>query len=432
MTLIEAERPRLSWEILHEMMAGATWSEAWRETGSWAFRVLERHLGSDWPATVMSKSPTGGAPQLAWAVGHVVAYAEVLELALRLELLRGANGHAKLRRALRTDPRPPLLLHCEMQLEVAALALKSGITPTLEPPSPRGRPADVAIPVGDQQLIVEARAILTSDDWRDDNDWTDQLFERIRRIEAKHGVRCEGEVSTFLDENDTQGLLRELETRARLVAARLAPPPLRIPGVAIDVVRDVQAPARGLRGPEMSGDSWARIGPRIREKAEAAVESGANWLRLDARDGLWQFTEWATRPLGEKLEAFDAAVRGLCRGLDGVVVSCGAVRAEGQLDDEDVVLRPGLVALRRRLPFVRARETLVITADAASLQEARLWIQFYSEEPSWLDWALDRSGLPPVGAILARKSNREDPRDAGHRYGDLPIMVAGPGRRLRG
>lgn len=401
MTVPESAIPRLSWEILHSMMGNATWSQAWRETGAWAFDVLESHLGSDWPAVVAEKNPTGGAPQLAWAVGHVVAYAQVLELALRLELLRGVDGFAKVRRALRTDPRPAQLAHCEMQLEVAGLALRSGVTPQLEPAPRRGRPADVGITLDEQRLVVETRAILASDDWREENDWTDQLFERIHHIETEHRVRCEGEISIVLGERDTEGLLSAIATRARLVSAHLEPPPMRIRGVAINIVPESQTPASGLRGPEMRGDSWARIAPRIRQKVEAAAGSGANWLRLDAREGLWQFTEWSTRPLAEKLSAFDAAVRDLLEGLDGIVVSCGPVLAQGTFEDEDVVLGPGLVALRRCLPFTRVRETLIIAAEPAATDAAWLWVRFYSEEPLWLDWALRRTGLPSIEQILA-------------------------------
>jgi hypothetical protein len=402
MTLPQADLPPLSWEVLRSMMANTTWSEAWREAGSWAFRVLEKELGGDWPAAVAGKSPTGGAPQLAWAAGHVTAYAQVLELALRLELLRGSAGYAKVRRALRNDPRPSQLVHCEMQLEVAGLALRSGITPELEPAPSGGRPADVAIAVEDQRLVIETRAILASDHWRDENDWTDQLFERIHRIETEQGVRCEGEISTLLNEQAAEVLLSAIETRARMVAARIEPPPMRTPGVAIQIVPQSHKPGGGLRGPEMRGDSWARIAPRIHQKVEAAVESGASWLRLDARDGLWQFTEWSTRPLAEKLQLFDAAVRGLLGGLDGIIVSCGPLLAQGTFDDEDVVLAPGLVALRRCLPFVRVRETLIIAADIGTAEAAVPWVRLYSDEPSWLDWALGRAGLPSTNEILAR------------------------------
>jgi hypothetical protein len=293
-------------------------------------------------------------------------------------------------------------VHCEIQLEVAGLALRSGITPQLEPLPLGGRPADVALTIGDLRLVIETRAILASDDWREENDWTDELFERIHGIETTHGVRCEGEISTLLDERGTDALISAIETRARLVAARMKPPPLRTPRVDVSIVPQSQTPARGLRGPEMRGDSWARIAPRIRQKVEAAVESGANWLRLDARDGLWQFTEWSTRPLAEKLKVFEATVRDLLPGLDGIIVSCGPLLAQGTFEDEDVVLGSGLVALRRCLPFVRVRETLIIAADAGATQAARSWRSLYSDEPSWLDWALGRAGLPSIEDILAR------------------------------
>ena len=395
-------RPELSWLLLRSMMAQTTWSEAWRQTGLWALRVLETHLGSEWPATVAGKSPTGGAPQLAYAVGHVSAYAQVLELALRLELLGGAAGHAKVRRVLRNDPRPAQLVHCEMQLEVAGLAFRSDAIPELEPAPSGGRPADVAFTDAEQRLVVETRAVMQSDGWRDENDWTDRLFERIHCIESSHGVRCEGEISVALDDRQTEALLSAIETSARLVAVRMAPPPLRMPGVALDIVRQSQTPTAGLRGPEMHGDSWARIAPRIREKVDTAGESGANWLRLDAREGLWQFTEWATRPLAEKLRVFDSAFRSLLGGLDGIVVSCGPMLAQGSFEDEDVILEPGLVALRRCLPFVRVRETLIIAADAGRVAATPTWVDLYAGEPSWLDWALDHEGLPSTGEILAR------------------------------
>lgn len=106
---------------------------------------------------------------------------------------------------------------------------------------------------------------------------------------------------------------------------------MRTPGATIQIVPQSQELGGGLRGPEMRGDSWARIAPRIHQKVEAAVESGASWLRLDARDGLWQFTEWSTRPLAEKLQLLDAAVRGLLGGLSGIIVSCRPAACSGNL-----------------------------------------------------------------------------------------------------
>jgi hypothetical protein len=87
----------------------------------------------------------------------VIAYAQVLEWALRLEILEGCDGYAKARKAIANDPRPEQLAHSRLQLEVAALVLKSGAKPALEPPSPHGRPADIAFDVDNRRLVVETR-----------------------------------------------------------------------------------------------------------------------------------------------------------------------------------------------------------------------------------------------------------------------------------
>ena len=45
--------------------------------------------------------------------------------------------------------------------------------------------------------------------------------------------------------------------------------------------------------------------------------------------------------------------------------------------------------------------SLWIAADARASQAAPLWVRFYSDEPSWLDWALGHAGLPPTEQIIA-------------------------------
>jgi hypothetical protein len=42
---------------------------------------------------------------MAWAIGHTVAYFELIELALWLEVLRDCDGFADLCRPLKHDPR---------------------------------------------------------------------------------------------------------------------------------------------------------------------------------------------------------------------------------------------------------------------------------------------------------------------------------------
>ena len=394
--------PELSWEILRTMMASPNGrSDAWREAGRWALTVLEKRLGADWPANVRRKSSNGGAPELAFAAGHVVAYAQVLEWALRLELLDGCDGYAKARKAIANDPRPEQLAHSRVQLEVAALALKSGTKPMLEPPSRHGRPADIAFDIDNRRLVVEARVILTSEDWRERELETDGIFEAIHRIETRHGVRCEGQLTEFLSEDDLGDLLSALEASARLVAAGLEPRPLVQRGSTITVVPRTRSEPRALSGPQIRTNSWARIAPRIVEKAEAAVASGASWLRLDAHDGIWQFTEWSTLPLAKKVRVLADAVRPLLAGLEGAVISCGALLAQGAFVDEHVTVGPGLIGIRRNLPFMRVRETLIMPTGDSPCSPAQTWSDLYADEFQWMGWALNELRLPRLEEILA-------------------------------
>ena len=98
----------------------------------------------------------------------------------------------------------------------------------------------------------------------------------------------------------------------------------------------------------------------------------------------------------------DGPVRPLLGKLDGIVLSCGALLRQGAFEDEDVRLAPDLVALRRCLPFMRVRETLILANNADALTATAVWNAYYASEPSWLDWALDHLSLPSTAAILAR------------------------------
>jgi hypothetical protein len=393
--------PPLSWDVLHSMMASSNgWSEAWRQTGDWALDVLEGQLGPDWPELVRNKNPTGGAPMLAWAAGHVSAYVSLVELALRLDLLKGCPGFAKARTAIRSDPRPGQLVASEMQLEVAGLALRIGCNPTLEPSHEGCRPADIAFETKTGEYIVEARAVLTSAAWEGGSEWTDALFEDIRQVESRYAVRCEGEVSRVLNDDARKLLLEAIETRAQLVAAGLEAPRIVDVGASLQIYQRDRRPAGGLRGPELHGDSWSRIAGRIREKVDTATESGANWLRLDARNGLWQFSDWATRPLMAKAELLETVVRDALGTFHGIIASCGSVLRQGDFSDESVTAWPGVVAVRRTLPFVRVRETVVVAASPAMIDESEFWREIYANEATWLDWALAKRNLPTVGDIL--------------------------------
>ncbi|MCW2985508.1 MAG: hypothetical protein JWR63_3078 [Conexibacter sp.] len=391
----------LTWTTLHALMNRTLERpDGWIPTGHWALDTLETMLGSEWPSVVQAKAPDGGAPALAYASTHTVAYAELLELAVRLTLVDGLRGHAKLRAALASDPRPDVLAHSRIQLEVATLALRAGQDPELEPSIGNRRPADVSFDLVADRVVVETRVVLTSDPWRHASRQTDEVFERISGLERSLEVRVEGDMSRHLDASEVDELERRIEQHAALVAIGAAAPPIRLGGAHLRVVHREHTPVNGLTGPQMTGESWARVGSRIRQKAEVAQESGANWLRLDALNGLWQFTHWAGTALPAKLAALTAIARPALGALDGLVISSGLLLNQGDLQDEDSFVPEGGAILRRRVAPLRVRETLVIPSVALPLKTGEFWRTAYAEEPSWLAWALERLALPSPREIF--------------------------------
>jgi hypothetical protein len=392
----------LTWRALRVAIQRApTRSDAWRLAGSWAIDVLEDELGTDWPRTVVSKSSEGSAGELALVAGHTIAYTNLLELALRLTLLSKVPGFAKARRPIATDPRIDQLAHSRIQLEVAALAEQAECLGALEPNPLGPRPADVAIEVLGTQHVVETRAIMTGEIWRSQVRTTDDLFERIHALERTYDVQCAGSITDHLGGLESQALLVSLEERARLVAVGAWAPPVHMAGVVLEVLPTSAKAPEGLHGPDMRGDSWGRIEPRIREKAERAVESGANWLRLDALNGLWQFTRWARLPLAAKLRSIIGPARLSLGPLDGIVISSGALLEQGEFEDATVELADGSVALRRRVTPQRVRETMIIANSANASSVVQRWRSLYDGEPGWLAYALERVDLPMPGVLFA-------------------------------
>ena len=239
--------------------------------------------------------------------------------------------------------------------------------------------------------------------WRDESRGTDELFERIGAIGRHYGVRCEGQIVRLPGgDGEADALLALVEDHARLVALGVTAPPLRFAGAALQVVRVGDQSPHGLTGPTMHGNSWERIAQRISEKAEAAHASGAAWLSLDAHDGLWQFTDWAQRPLAAKLRDVTRVARPLPGGLRGLVISSGSAQRQGEFADEDVLGSDGGYALRRVIAPLRVRETLIIPADDRTGDTvAAVWRDLYAGEPTWLAWALDQLGLLSADDIFA-------------------------------
>jgi len=147
-------------------------SEAWRQVGLWAVDRLSARLGDDWPTRTWEKNdqlPCG----MALAIGHPVAYFELIAL----ELLCGCEGFADVCRSLKRDARDDVVPHLRLELEVGALAAAAGYGVRFERPIPdSSKTSDITIDLeGGQSLLVEARVILRDDRAAAINRFTDHV-----------------------------------------------------------------------------------------------------------------------------------------------------------------------------------------------------------------------------------------------------------------
>jgi hypothetical protein len=79
-----------------------------------------------------------------------------------------------------------------------------------------------------------------------------------------------------------------------------------------------------------------------------------------------------------------------------------ALLAQGEFYGESAAAKDGCYALRRVLPAVRVRETMIVPVTPSGRDQARTWRELYNAEEQWLDWALPLAGLPGREQIFGR------------------------------
>jgi len=131
-----------------------------------------------------------------------------------------------------------------------------------------------------------------------------------------------------------------------------------------------------LRGGIEEGQGWPRIEAKLAQKAAQAAAAGGGWLRTDVLDGTWQFTPWARAGLGTQINEIASLVRPVLTqvpGIEGVVLSSGALLAQGEFYGESAPAEEGCYGLRRLLPAARVRETMIVPVTSPPGHVA-LWL----------------------------------------------------------
>ena len=398
-----------SWELWLSFFERSLRGDAWKETGRWALENLRAKVGNQWLARTHKKYAQICAESalptfFVLAPAHTIAFAQLLELTLRLDLLSERAGMGKIRKILLNDPREEPLLHLRLQLEVGALAVMASYGVGFERRSKRESwPADVVVELDDELIAIETAVILLNEPTRDHHDATDRLFERLRRIEIRYDVDIAGEFDRKLDGAEMDQLVSETERQALKVHQGGPMRTIQSLGALLTVARTGTGDHAGRQGPVHRFLVWHRTERILQRKAEQSAGASSVWLRVDAQDGLWQFTPWAATDLSAKLGALIGPVRHALASyphIKGLVLTSGAVHAQGVFHDESA--REGnCIALRRLIEPLRVRETMIITLDQEAVPPAEMWHHLYDEEPEWLDGALRQKDLPSTQAIFA-------------------------------
>jgi hypothetical protein len=388
---------RPSWDLYRRMLESSFVSPARREATLWALAELEQRMGADWLERYWRAS--GHVPsEVNLGSAHVSALGNLLDFALRLNVLDTVPGVGKVQREMRNDLRDDRRRHCALQLEVGALAARAGYAVAFEDRlSPGAAPSDVVLRRDEQILRVETFAIIRDKRSQESAAYWDWLMHRILQIEWQYGTPVAGAISQQLDSADSAELIRLVERAALDTVATGKQHVVSWHGADLQVLPSDSSDDYQLQGGVEESVSWPRIASKLRQKAEQAQASGGGWLRADILDGTWQFTPWAQAGLRAKIDEIASLVRPVMSqipNISGVIFSNGTGVAQGQFFGESARSDDESYGLRGELPAVRVRETMIVPVSTDGRRQARIWVDLYGSEDSWLDWALDRAELP--------------------------------------
>jgi hypothetical protein len=392
-----------TWQGLHARMERSTRSQAWRDAGCWALSSAEHHLGRDWLAR-----HAGGQPVPAEFVDagrDLEAFSHLLELGLRLELLKNVDGFGGVRRMLKRDLRPEAWRHPLVQLEVASLAQRAGLQCHLERgrSGPRGSPADVVFGPPDSEVVAEVKVVLLDDaaaaGGRDDH----EVGQALNKLTLMHGVVFDGQMTARLGKEQGARWLARIEAAAKSVARTGRSQDVTWRGEVVTVLPMASAPDASFTGPVTYARGWERTRGLLADKAPQLAHHGGGWLRIDSLDGLFWASEWAHQPVPERTAAMEALVLDAVQrypSIHGVVLTSAACWKPGMAKDSWRT-PGGTYGLERLLPMGRGRATFIVPLGDDALRGIRRWHDLYDTEDGWLDWALSQVELPSIAEIMS-------------------------------
>lgn len=394
-----------SWAALSMLADGGGLTDEGRQAARAGVDQLHHLLGPTWLRR--QRAAFGGLPNelIAFAT-HAAALPQFLSLVIRLSESSADPTFAAVRSGLNRGLELSGWKHLLLQLEVARLGRATRLTAEFEPHIPNtDRRADVVLrgPQLRQPLVVETTTLFQSDGDREHWSREDVVHQTLLSIEHRHGVFIHADLTAHGGADVNAQWLQRIEYTARAVRedgkARTV---VDEPGTVLISPELLSAPS--VSGVPLRGDGWRRLARTMRGKGQQTVGVPAAWIRIDALDGLFQFTAWSNLPAAQRVDVLAAAVRNVFDGaphVAGLVISSGSATSPGAApatEDTRVDTDAGTAVRRVVYPHVM-RETFIIPLRSDVEASAEAWAVGYAGEDAWLDGDLKRAGFAPLSRL---------------------------------
>jgi hypothetical protein len=327
----------------------------------------------------------------------------LIDLAGALELLDRGRGMGKVRRALKSSPNWETIASTRCSLRLAMAGLRAGLEPEPEYGDP---PMDLALEGEGVRFGVEIKTLRRSDLTIEIDRWLGDLTLRLLTTMSNRDVLIVGDAREALDGEETQALSERIVDAVGVVRAGLDAPTIWAGKNRFDVRRPRPDERPGSRIALPPEDLWRRMTARVASAAEQMTKSGASWLVIESLDNFWELTPWSREPPAARASSLAAAARRFLAKhvhVDGLVFTDSAAMTNPGSVDEDATPDRGIMFIRRRLDYIRSRQTIVAALTDRGTDALPFWRSLFDAEPGFAEWALPSLGLSPPSELSVER-----------------------------
>ena len=388
------------WDTLRRRLTRAPYSPEGIAVVGMAIDKAEQILGPSWPGRQFERK--GWWPgEFNLLMLHAAALPQFLAFVMRLESAVKEPTFAAVLRVLKRGVTSSDWRHVLLQLEVHRALRSRETTITFEPEISGSRhKADLMItPTEGSSFLVETTSLARADVDQEWEEYEHNVWQAVTTLELRHNVRITVELIDHRNEAETGAWLAAIEAAA--FSSEHAIQRVESPMGRAEISRaGSPTPKRTFVGAVATRDGWRRLRRALQAKARQNEGLLPVWLRVDALDGFFQFTEFATLEWTDRVDRVAASLRedlADASHLAGVVLSSGPAVALGATDStaENQTTRSATGCGLRRLIYAHTvRETVIVPLHKDAPDQRERWTAAYVAEPGWLPQDLPGWELP--------------------------------------